>query len=70
MLVVHFPLVMLMAGGAGEFSIVSWIRVALRAVIPFPLMLPRINRKKLSIVGAKICRTPAGTKVVALLAVG
>jgi hypothetical protein len=70
MLVIHFTLVVLMAGQAGETGIVVHVLVTLCTIVPFTPVLSRIDGKELCIVNGKIGRLPVGLGGMAFQAVG
>ena len=59
MFVIHFRLVVLVAGKAGETGIIVRVLVALYATVPFPPVLARINGEIQAIVAGEIGRAPA-----------
>ena len=69
-LIIHFRLVVLMAGDAGELGIVSGIGMTFRTDVPCAGMLARIDRERFGIVFPVFCWFPPGIRRVALLAFG
>ena len=70
MFVIHFRLVVLVTGKAGETGIIVRVLVALYATVPFPPVGARINGEILAIVDGEIGRAPARIGGMAEHAVG
>jgi hypothetical protein len=56
---------MFVAIDTGKNSVVSRVGMAINTVVPFPLMIPGINREKLGIVYREGSRFPSGSGCMA-----